>query len=501
MKTRRNLPVLLSVCIAAVLTALLPVPGLAQVNWICGDGTWDDPNCWSTGGQPVMGDSVFLNAPGANVTYQSGPNPTLQYVEVAGSGPGSSLNQTQDILTTNYMTVDQFVSAYQLFGPGSLIVNNNLTIGASGDGYVTQDAGSVSISGGFGALTLGRDAGATGEYNLNGGTLTLVGTEEYIGNDGTGRFNQWGGAHELNGVMYLGVQSGGVGTYQMDRGSLTAGAGGGDIVLGEWGGTGTFVQNDGTVNVDNLTLARQAGARGEYQLTFGDLTTGQTVVGGPGMFSGDFSQSGGTHTTGLLVVGPIAGGSGMYSLYGGVLNGSATVGDAGLGLVVNSGGTHNVTGDLILGNQGTGSGNYSLVSDTGSLTVSGSTIVGNSGWGKFFVSAGTHTTASLVLGQVAGGIGVGGIYDLSGTGSVTVSGTTIVGNAGEGTFNQSGGTHTTGSLTLGTQFGGTGTYNLSGGDLTTSGGAVIGEGGRGIVNQSGGRYSTGSVVLGRTADR
>ncbi|MEK7846792.1 MAG: hypothetical protein AAB257_07515, partial [Nitrospinota bacterium] len=83
---------------------------------------------------------------------------------------------------------------------------------------------------------------------------------------------------------------------------------------------------------------------------------------------------------------------------------------------------------------------------------------------------------------------------------MTVSGTTIVGNAGEGTFNQSGGTHTTGSLTLGTQFGGTGTYNLSGGDLTTSGGAVIGEGGRGIVNQSGGRYSTGSVVLGRTAD-
>jgi autotransporter-associated beta strand protein len=59
-----------------------------------------------------------------------------------------------------------------------------------------------------------------------------------------------------------------------------------------------------------------------------------------------------------------------------------------------------------------------------------------------------------------------GVYALSDTGRLSVSGTADVGYAGSGTFTQTGGTNTiSGSLCLGYSAGSSGTYNLSGGLL------------------------------------
>ena len=58
--------------------------------------------------------------------------------------------------------------------------------------------------------------------------------------------------------------------------------------------------------------------------------------------------------------------------------------------------------------------------------------------------------------------GASGTYNLSGTGSLTVSGNEIIGENGSGAFTQSGGTNTTASLILGDQTSGNGTYTLSG---------------------------------------
>ncbi|MBI5902637.1 MAG: hypothetical protein HZB84_04025 [Deltaproteobacteria bacterium] len=369
--------------IMALSLAVMPVrsKALAADNyWLCGSDQWDNGSCWSLGAQPGAGDNALLNAPGATVDYVSASNPTLGYVEVDESLYGSSLNQTQDTLTTDYMTVGNVgYGGYNLSGTGSLVVNNNLTVGASTGsfGAVVQSGGSVSISGGYGALTLGRDAGAYGQYELWGGTLTLVGSEEYIGENGAGYFYQNDGTHELNGVMYLGVQATGYGYYELLNGTLTAGAGGGSIVLGEWGGTGVFNQSGGTVAVNDITLGRQTGANGTYNLSYGDVTvSGNTIVGDYG--TGTFNQSAGTNTTGSLVLGQNVGGTGTYNLTGGTLNDSAIVGDAGVGIFNNSGGTHNVTNDedLILGNQSTGVGTYNL-SGSGILSVNmGNTIVG-----------------------------------------------------------------------------------------------------------------------------
>src|SRR5207253_2923799 len=108
--------------------------------------------------------------------------------------------------------------------------------------------------------------------------------------------------------------------------------------------------------------------------------------------------------------------------------------------------------------------------------------------------------------------GANGSYVLSGTGSLTVNGSSatgseFVGYSGSGSFNQSGGTHTVGTtasgptLELGYNAGANGSYVLSGtGSLTVNGFENIGyvaSGGApatGSFNQSGGTHTVVGVL-------
>ena len=113
----------------------------------------------------------------------------------------------------------------------------------------------------------------------------------------------------------------------------------------------------------------------------------------------------------------------------------------------------------------------------GSLGVTGNTVVGSGAAATFTqdnsAADSYHSVGgSLILGAQAGG---SGSYSLTDTGSgyaasLSVTGDTIVGDAGSGSFTQSGAAsvHTTTNLILGNQAGGSGTYNLSGGSLSAS---------------------------------
>lgn len=95
--------------------------------------------------------------------------------------------------------------------------------------------------------------------------------------------------------------------------------------------------------------------------------------------------------------------------------------------------------------------------------------------------------SDLVVGFGAGSIGT---YTLSG-GSLVANQSEFIGSAGNGTFTQSGGTNSlpasaVGYLNIGSNVGGTGTYNFSGGTLTTTKNEVVGDAGTGIFNQTGG---------------
>ncbi len=271
------------------------------------------------------------------------------------------------------------------------------------------------------------------------------------------------------------------------------------------------------------------------------------------------NSAGNTWSIGVLKIDMTGGGGGggavtllqpqgLFSNYG------TTVGVAGTGVMTQTGGQHGVFGDLILGEQIGSTGTYNLniggvvtgfhgpvAGGVADLAVYGSTVVGLSGTGQFSHWAGTHFapmvivgknggsqgeyrfeagtlwTYSLVVGDDGGGVmrqtgggnlagppmdvwvgkGSGtGLYELSGTGSMTVQ-TFVVGAAtpdGSGGFKATKGTVTqkdgTSKLTVVNDLIisekpgiSSGTYNLQGGTLEATR-ITVNEGG--TLNYSGG---------------
>ena len=413
---------------------------------------------------------------------------------------------------------------------GGTVTSAFTAIGWLGQGSVLQTAGTFnagelqlgssglfSVSNGNG----GFDFYSSGTYDLKGGVLNATSTTVSV--FGLGTFNQSDGDHNVSGNLTVGSQPGLIelnsgqvreGVYKLSGGNLTVvgnvtiGAGNGVNLdpgfPGEPGALGTFIQSGGTHLVGgDLKIGQSgnvAGGTGLYTLSSGVLTvSGNTFIGGSGLPDGlqdgigTFTQTGGTHTTlGDMNVG---GGLGTYNLSGtGVLNTGITYVNSDNGSSFNqSGGTHN-TGYLnVYG------GDYLLSGGTinvaGNMGVGGpfnSARVTQSG-GEVFVN---DPTFGLFVGGF-GGSGKTGTYTLS-SGTLTVAATTHVGSDAVGTFNQTGGTHTTSRLVLGENVGGNGTYNLSGGTLNDS--SVIGDAGVGVMNTSGGTHNvTGDLILGNQA--
>lgn len=498
----------------------------ADNNWTCGTNQWGNSSCWSAGAVPTDGENVILTYNPGNpigyVDYINPSNPTLESVliDTTNGTTWLTLSQGQDALTTNYLTVGN--SIYSLSGTGSLVVNNTFVLGTYNfsKGFFYQSGGSVSVNGGYGALTLGRDNGSEGKYALTDGNLTLLGgSEEIIGDAGYGEINQSGGIHEINGVMYLGNQNTSYGKYTMTGGELNQGADGGDIVVAEWGAAGWFDHSNGTVHVNNLALARQADSTGYYNLTgMSELITNTTVIGNRGYAT--FRQDAGTHTASSITLASDSSGSGTYSLLDGTVNaGLLQVGENGIGLFEQYGGTHNAS-SIWLGMSGGGlqnsNGTYNFHQG---IINSGDVSVGIYGYGEFNQHDGIHNVASNLIvaegPESAEGIPTRyGYYNFH-NGVLNVGGNTIVGNGnsffsgepgGRGEFFHDGGTHTADSLILGgagSEGSGTGYYSLSNqpseegtieGELNTAS-TIVGEGGGGYFSQTAGIHTTNSLII------
>ena len=251
--------------------------------------------------------------------------------------------------------------------------------------------------------------------------------------------------------------------------------------------------------------------------------SGSTIVGNSCV--GTFNQSDGSNNTSGLLISGAADSSGTYNLSGGNLTtwwasiGDGTTGGGSVGSVGvfnHSNGTH--TADyLLLGNQGSSTinsdGTYNL-SGTGVLTANNETV-GNFGKGTFNQTGGSNTiNFNLIIADgpenSAGTPTRGGDYNLS-AGGLSVVGSTMVGMGndgfpsepgGNGTFTQTGGTHSTDTLILGgvgAEGNGTGTYNFSSGDLSAVNVFVGQDGetgsGTGTFNQTGGTLDVSNVVI------
>lgn len=441
--------------------------------------------------------------------------------DAGASGFGIQNNFDSSVSVGGDLVLGELAESYGEYSlmAGGLTVNGRTIVGAAGEGLFTQASGLHTT----GELILGQLQNSTGRYELLGGTLSNFSPNTVIvGDAGTGVFDNTGGTHNVTGDLILGNQPTGDGTYNLSGGG-TVTVNGGDTIVGNEG-TGTFNHIDGDHTTTNLHIAKEFGSVGSYVIDTGtlnvatDLTIGGLLGGGGG--TGSFVQNGGTVDVlgGFLIAGGYGSGTGSYTLNDGTLA-SGFFGSMDHDAVFEqAGGTHTNTGRFIVGN--TGSSDYDTVYNiTGPTAVANfnDLIVGGFGRGILNQSDGTVNVAGEL--RVGDGPNIDptrrfGEYNLSGGALVAGNDVIIgVGNstfAGEpgglGTFNQDGGSVTvTGAVILGgagSIGGGTGTYNMIAGTLT-AGGLVVGQQGGsfsqalGTFNQSGGDVEvTGFMTIG-----
>jgi hypothetical protein len=368
-------------------------------------------------------------------------------VQITGPGMSSFTNSTLQGL----LGVDQ---------GGSLVIDNSIVsagmevvVGGSGTGTMSVQNGSVLNFQSVG-LSVGDSLGSQGTINLTGGGGLGV-SNEAIGNNGNGNFNQSGGTHTVFETIALGLGNTGVGTYVLSGGTLDLIVGD-DLIVGS-SGTGTFTQTGGLISADRalVLVGQQPGSNGTFTQSGGSNSFFSAVVGGNVFFSN-------------VVNGYVdsAGGAGIYNLSGSaVLNAvnNEWIGAGGTGTFNQNGGT-NFGGTLQLGgNLSGGTGTYNLTA--GNLNASMEQIGGGQlfggGVGVFNQSGGVNTLGILSIN--AGALALANandIYNLSG-GVLDVAG---VDN--NGTFNYSGGTLTMqAGATFTNEHGAS--FNLSGGVSAT----------------------------------
>jgi hypothetical protein len=500
--------------------------------WI--GGSLSSPSSWSQPDpmnprEPGSSDEIIFNGTG---TLTGSVAPSYSSISGTFDLEGSIVSVGSEILNKGTLTIENGA----VFSGGSELVGSAMAAPS-----LIQKGGTSS----FGLMEFNA-----GTYELDGGSLSVGSTGEYIA-DGTGltaTFTQKGGMNQIALFMTLGYQ--GTGTYDLQNGAITAhqeyigqnGSGsfkqeGGTntltdrIVLGinligssAAAGTGTYtLGGTGSLSVQTIFIGSDPGCTGTFNFNANMADNASLAVSGTGGYpglivggqgTGTFTQGHGAVST-TIAVGFRNTGKGTYNFNGGnIASTDEEVGVAGMGTLTQIAGTNAPTGaGLIVGVQGGSTGLYQLKS--GTLNATGETV-GGSGAGTLDQTFGSNTVTKtdLIVGNASGGDGTYQLHD----GSLTISagdltigaqanstgdfecnptagdaatlvltkGTVTVGDDGTGTFTLGGGTLSS-SLTLGAQVGGNGTFTFMAGTLTsTDGDEVIGDAGSGKFAQTAG---------------
>ena len=444
---------------AASLSCLGSAAFADELNWI-GNGADNDI--------ATLENWDGTNGPPAAITT----NDTLTYLYTGGSHETIAVTDSLDVAGLQVQ-----VAPSDGTSPSILHSAGTLSITAlSGEGIPTNT----------GILLLATENGSSGSYQLTGGSLSISG----------GKLSNFGDKGEGIG-MVIGHDSGNGSFSLSGTASLISE---GKILVGSSGGTGTFTQTGGTVTTKGLIVgeghyteegAAAEGTVGSYQMTGGTLIVNDQrfTVGRYG--TGTFIQDGGTvNANGGLYIGDNLGtaidgttavrGNGTYELKNNGTLGTSTmmVGWCGEALFTQDSGTVTATNlyigqssDTVDGILYRGEGTYNMTG--GSLSVTGTNfIVGSSGGiGTLTVNGGTVTHSGLWLVVGKDGNADGTINLISGSFTTAASINLGEGNGTTGTINISGGTfsQTSGSLTIGKETNGVGHLNITGGSFSTTG--------------------------------
>jgi fibronectin-binding autotransporter adhesin len=438
-------------------------------------------------GTLAVGASASINHTGTSVIVASGSGDVAAMVVSGSVGSGGSPSRVGDqagasgsVLIQGGTWVNSGTIQLGVGGAGSLTLNGTsaalrtsaLTIGAgpTGSGTATITAGSLAASGGLvvgdagaGALNVsgtpavvatpahvivGSSVTGSGAILVSAGTLAIT-QNLSVGNAGFGALAVSGGLVSATNSL-LGIAAGATGTAAITGGIWNTG---GNLVLGDFG-TGWLTLAGGTVGSSYAILGTSNTGLGKATVTGGSwTTTGDLYVGAAG--AGLVDLQGGSLTNYAATVGYLPDATGAATVSGGSWTTTAfTVGDSGTGsLSVTGGGIVNATSSL-----GYNLGGAGAATVTGGTWSSDSLTIGNLGVGTLAVGGGSVASKVAVVGNSAGSSGAatvsGGslssasqfIVGLSGTGSLTVSGSGIVAVGGG-----------TGSLVLAQQPGSMGT--------------------------------------------
>ncbi len=402
------------------------------------------------------------------------------------------------------------VNGGQFNAAGQIIVGNAI----GGSGSVMQGGGAVSLNGGV-PLVLGNQGGGVGSYALSGGTLNASG-RILVGEDGQATFTQTGGAtivtQDLSIADHLGFSTAAnPDTYTISAGTLTPTGG---IQVGRQGfgvvnQSGGMVSTTADVHFGTTANGSTQTGQGIYNLSGGTLTTPSINAQSTGTAAHQFNFTGGTlrvgnfNTTGVTTIlttltQTSAANPSLLDVTGKntTIGANYSISGQSAAALIDTGNTLHVTGIMSIDNQAavtmTASANNRLTIDGSPGNPNDSLNVGVAGQGQLTMNGGTLTvtTGDVMIGQNSGGAGIvtqtagatsfhaaspnwffvgsaagsQGTYNLLG-GSLTEPNNEEIGYGGTGTFNQTGGTHTVGNLVLGGQASGTGTFALGGGTL------------------------------------
>jgi hypothetical protein len=392
-------------------------------------GTYGDGVFNQAGGNHTLAGTMFIgHFAGSSGTYNLGGGTlSADVVDLlrgtfnAGAGNLDVLNFIQEggtvtgtLRNTHMFTFMGGAFSGRLVNSGTVILWTNFTAGDGLDNRAQFAVGTnrAVLLNGFG---LTQD----GAFSLSGGTLTA--SVERIGENADGAFTHAAGPNNVSGNLYVGFAAGRSGSYALQSGAANVS---GTSYVGFNGSTGTFTHTGGTHTTGGLVI----GAGGSYSLSGGALTAASTANGGA------YAQSGGAASLGHVS------GNGTIALSGGTLaaktirQSSLDVSGNGLVTLATNAGASVVRSLTVASGSGMTAA-VDLSNNTLLIDYSGNSVIGNvralvaSGYG----TAAAHWTGPGVRSSAAAadpslGVGVAEAADvlhLSGTQTASFLGETV----------------------------------------------------------------------------